>query len=343
MFTVKLFMLLLFSYIFLYPLWQYIRTWDKFNFTQEYIDTGFDYDRSINPFETLPGLHFEGSDDATLIEFEGCGNTSFYLGDADVYQDCVGQCKSKDYQYIFLTDKQSMVVHGQRLRGAYCVPKAYARCNLNTSTAVVGLTGYQCVTSFPSLLGGPSGNEIIGCRSGVLEDRLLRQTYTHYVPNNLSFDSVDDRLADGRYRFECGVDESSGETVDNIIHFPSNVGTRFESARNPCSLFDPSGEFSFESMRCKCNNTGGGLTASGTCTTCTSGFGFGDSKNVHGAAYAHSIGRQCVDPTTATRLESQLAPVPCGKSTLERVLRCERAQLNLTNSYTPMALENMFG
>lgn len=332
MIFLKLAILIIFGFIFLFPLYLYTSSWDKYNFNEEYIKSGFNYDRSIDPFKTLPVLQFNNTEE-DIDEFTGCGRTGVYIGSVDVFYDCKGRCKSDDYEYIFLDKNTNIIVNNKRLSGAYCLPKSFTRCNLNTSFAVVGLNDYQCITKFPTLLGGSSGNEIIGCSSGRLFDGLLKKEYVHYIPNNLFIENEDERLVDSSFRFSC-VDDSKYKMVD----LPKTVASRFETSIDPCGILG-TGSFNFSRNECDCSQ----LTASGICTDCKSGYGYGDSYTTHGANYAVSIGRDCVDPSKATHVETRFVTVPCGVDSIEKNSKCERGQLNISSSYSPMALENMFG
>lgn len=312
----------------MYPVVSIIYSFYHNNFPQKYIDSGLDYDTGLSGLEGLPGLDFESSDDYT-----SCGD-AYHLGFTDIIRDCSDVCKSGDYEYKFINKNHQIIINKRRLYGAYCIRKAIAKCNLNTSMAIIGLDEYKCISHYPTILGGESGNLIIAC-NGVIVDRLLKKTYDTFIPNNLSLISFDERLEDGEtFRFVC-------ETNTSSIQLPANIATRLETDVNTCGMLDPSGTLDFNQQKCTCN---GRLHVNGDetniCSRCISGFGV--DTGIHGWRYGYSISRDCVDPLTSDSVLTSFINFPCGEKSLVNKKYCQSAILAATNTYTPMALENMF-
>lgn len=321
-------------------------------------------------------------DDAGLVELEkmfgtnkktdekiwsGC-NTGLYIDSIDKWQDCSFKCKSYDYEYNFIKDSDNIHIGGKKLYGAYCLPKSINKCNLNTSILTLGPNGYKCVSKFPSLLGGPSGNEIVGCKSRILIDHATGDRYINFVPYNLIFNDVNE-LINGNFRFECEMDEMH-------MTLPQSIASRFESELNVCGVMnDGVGRLDFEKGICHCENYVGS-NKNELCTKCTSGWTVETPNNAHGTKYAYTIGKNCVNPDTAPADISTYVFRACGHQTMQQAVaaeeesivlnsrsttaidkldatnggvtaasyetHCERGLLYITNTYTPAALENMF-
>lgn len=335
MLYVKLILVIFFGIIFLYPVGQYLWAWSKYNFSEEYVRAGLGYTTSLSGFETLPALDFKKSPidsngtTTTTIDSAMCTH-GLYLGSEDKYINCIDRCGHEDYEYRYINPNEKLVIHKRELYGAYCLPKAATQCNLNTSLAVIGLDGYKCISKFPTLLGGASGNEIIGCDSGQLIDGLTNETYTHMIPTNLIINDINERLPNGLYRFRC-VNPADHIDVDVTI------GSRFESEIDVCKILDENGKRGDDGT-CVCDhyiNRGNNAI----CTQCTSGWEV--VNNQHGSKYGFTLGRNCVDPMTVDERMSTVVPFPCGQTTLDMNKRCERALVNVTNTYTAQTLENI--
>ncbi len=289
------------------------------NFEQAYINTNLEYTTDLSGFGTLPNLKFR--------EEPLCGDV-VYLGAEDVYQNCSEKCNSGLYEYVFIDGK--VILNGKKLRGAYCLLKSIAKCNLNTSTAYIGNDGYKCISNFPELLGGESGNLIIGC-NGVLRDALYGLEYNQNIPNNLKITSLDERLSNGFYRFTCGGDDN--------IEFPNTLGTRFDIAENICNKLDPKGTVNRTHFICSCdryiNND-----PTKICSTCKSGYA--SSVDIEGAKYGYTFGRDCV-PLSEYGVMSKYVRFPCGPKTNLKGDKCEHALLLASSSYSPPRLQKMFG
>lgn len=256
----------------------------------------------------------------------GCGGYKF-ISNKNEYCDCSKVCDSNDYVYKFFSKTDDFIVGNKKLFGGYCIKQAYAKCNLNTSHAIIGKGGLVCISKFPEMLGGESGNQILVC-NGKVKDRLLDVEYTTYFPNNVFMTGIDEKLSDGTFRFECFDSE-------NTIPLPSNVGTRLEREENPCSLLDPLGKFNPVSMKCECvnylNNDEDGI-CSGTRE------GYGIVRKQRGSRYGVTLGRDCIDIKRQDYHPAQkLVHFPCGPKNLT----VEHAIMQITNTYSPRALENI--
>lgn len=254
----------------------------------------------------------------------GCGGYR-YLGPDDSYTNCSELCDSNDYTYKFITDKQNFIVNGKKLVGSYCIKNGYSKCNLNTSQVVVSKTGYACISKFPQILGGESGNQIIVC-NGKLYDRLTDETYVNFIPNNLFFTSVDETLIDGQFRFEC-------DNADDTIPVPPSLGTRLERDKNLCNSLDAAGIYDETTFTCKCTE----YLPNGICSKAREGFGV--ATEIAGSRYAYTVSRDCIDIFDPEFNELQKTLFPCGPKNL----KVENALINITNTYHPATLAKLLG
>lgn len=315
-------LLSLFVCLFIMPSLIFLYGFYRNNFAPAYLEAGLDYDTGFTGFEGLEQLEFDKSGEIF------CDN-GLYLGAIDAYQDCNLKCDSGDYEYKFIKSSQNVVINRKKLVGAYCLPKAVTKCNLNTSMAVIGLDGYKCLSYYPTILGGESGNEILAC-NGKIVDRLNKKTYEKFIPNNLSLTSFDEKF-EGEYRFKCDT--------DGRMELPSSIATRLETEVNTCGLLDRDGKFDFSNLKCQCDTYVYGDDEN-ICSKCSSGFA--RATDAHGWRYGYTLARDCVDPTSAEYVLTSFIKLPCGEKSLSEGRYCQRALLNATNTYTPMALENIF-
>lgn len=294
-------------------------------------------------FEELPKLNFTTTDNNSELSaandvVDGCTN-GLFLGLKDEYTDCSKICRRTDYSYKFIkaNSDDTVLINNKKIFGAYCLPNSIAKCNLNNSHAIIGTKGYTCVSKYSVLFGGDTGDQIIGCKSKRLKDNLLNTIYYNTIPENLFIDDIDEKTETGQYRFECDFDE-------NQIGLPPTIGSRFESELNTCGKFDSSGKIDFVNATCSCDHyTNNNKQMS--CTKCTSGWNVQIDR--HGSMYGYVLARNCIDPLKVLPTDSM--HMPCGLKTLEKmgsdensVPYCEKALLLATNTYTPMALENIF-
>lgn len=348
MFEFKLLVLLIFGIIFLMPSTIFSYNWRKNNLKlidkEKGGEKGEEEEHApmdlppTTGFEDLPMLKFMTTDTNIQSNHTGC-TAGLYLGSEDEYIDCAKKCNRADYTYKFIDkDSEHVLINNKKISGAYCLPISVAKCNLNNSYAIIGTGGYTCVSKFSMLLGGETGDEIIGCKSKRLRDNLLNLIYNGFIPENLFIDNIDEKTETGDYRFECDLNE-------NEYLVPSDIGSRFESEINICNKFDSNGKIDFKNAMCKCDNyTNNDMNM--TCTRCTSGW---DAEiDVHGSKYGYVVARNCIDPLKINSLEPMY--MPCGLKTLinnedndnTSVKFCEKALILATNTYSPMALENIF-
>lgn len=296
----------------LIPPFLLVYTYNRNNFTDEIITNG-----------QLLGEGITGLPEAT--HNFGCGGYK-YLGPDDQYCDCVDLCDSHDYIYKFITSEQNFIVNNQKLVGGYCMKQAYSKCNLNTSYALVGKYGFNCVSKFPQILGGESGNQILVC-NGKIRDKLLNQVYDTYIPNNLFMTSVDEKLGDGSFRFVCADEEST-------IPIPYSLGTRLEREENICNSLDKTGKFNETLFKCDCtkyldddeNNICSGVRE-----------GFGVPTNIFGWKYGYNVARDCIDIDLDYNPNQELVKFPCGP----KGLGVENALIQATNTYSPALLQTI--
>lgn len=333
MWTIKLLIIILFISILLYPGYIYVTSYSRNNFASGLLNLRLNYDSSnLAGMEALASAGYNGS---SSIQYAGnftCAN-GLYLGPVDIFESCEQKCSSDDYVYRYIKDNEHVIINSKKLTGAYCLLKDVAACNLNVSYVVSGVDGYRCVSIFPQLLGGRFGNEIVGCRSKGFKDHLMQSVYYYFIPNNLVFHDIDELLPNGTHRFECVLNS-------NEMNLPRDIGSRFETEHNLCTVLDPAGAVDMEAGKCICTNYIDRDT-SRPCTHCVSGWAI--SSKQHGAMYGYSVARDCVDPTAATYVETKVVRFPCGMKTIGYKRKCEHAVVNVTNTYSPMALENMFG
>lgn len=331
MLTIKVLVLIIFLSIFLLPIFIYMKSFREYNFDENFLQMDLNYDSTMTGFDTLVSLG-QTKNEMFLDNNFSCAN-GIFLGFFDVYENCAKKCQNDDYVYRFIHQEDSVIINSKKLFGAYCLPTQVAICNLNTSSMVLGTDGFKCISNYPLLLGGSFGTEIIGCKSKSIRDNLTGSIYHNFVPNNLIMNDPDELIENGAYRFQCWL--SRNETL-----LPSSIASRFESEYSICSILDPAGRIDFDQKKCICDRY---MLNDSTkaCTLCVSGWGA--SNDQHGANYAYTIGRDCVDPMNASYIETTVVKFPCGTRSIAMNRKCERALINATNTYTPMALENMFG
>lgn len=340
--------------------------WRKTNFSENYLSQSLPYGTDISGFAGLPD--FSRNDQllgAATDSTERCEN-GFYIGSKEMTNvDCVSTCNatsSKQFSYKYIT-KNNVVINNQYLRkGGWCLPTSLARCNLNISTAVKSLGHYECVSKFPKLLGGPYGNDIVGCAPKYeFSDNLKKLTYANNVPSTLVIDNIDEKLPNSnKYRYTC----NTGNQFSTFELRP-DLGNRFQLFYDSCSFFDSGGKM--VNNKCDCSAlilphhvkplmVGQKSDMEGICSTCTSGYEIIDEKHPQmGSRYGVSIGLNCVDPETIEYYKTMYIEMngvlPCGTKTLTDMrlngntsnYGCHRCLLNVTNTYTPEMLQRING
>lgn len=203
-----------------------------------------------------------------------CLQKGVYLGPENEYRDCADYCRvssEREVAYTFVS-KGSRVISGRTATrpGAWCLPTAAANCNTSTSTLVYSLNGWLCIPRTDAFV-GEGGNRIAVC-DGSIRDNALNAQYDEYIPANLVFDDFyEDRLADGRYRFEC-LAQKRDDVGNYYLTAPFN---RFHLLHNYCVSGIPfalvEAKPDFERAVCRCPSPYE-TTEAGDCTACRTGF-----------------------------------------------------------------------
>ncbi|ABQ08826.1 per-os infectivity factor 2-like protein [Glossina pallidipes salivary gland hypertrophy virus] len=336
------------------------------NFTLEYIESGINASTDFDGFGQLPPIS------TTTNSQIDCSN-GYYLGPNEmsiIEAKCNIKCQDADdlYQYKYIDEDSKIIINKKRLKsGSWCIPKPLAKCNLNTSYAIRGPSTYQCISAFPELLGGTTGNEIIGCaphHSFVdLKDNII---YTKYIPNNLIMNDLEEQLEGGEKRYKCFYDDKRYTPLDKL-----GIGSRFDLEINACSSFEPHGNNYYDPVNkcCKCDYNqvvGDGyikpsiiekVNVSPLCSKCTSGYQVIDEDNPQdGSRHGVSVGIDCVDPANAPYFQTIMPGVlPCGTVTLLKIRQdnqnlpddqqitsgCQRSLVMASNTYSPELLQRV--
>lgn len=204
-----------------------------------------------------------------------CLQRGVYLGPENEYRDCAEYCRvssEKEVSYKFLTQPKRVISGTVATRaGAWCLPTAAASCNTSTSTLVYSVNGWLCIPRTDAF-SGEGGNRIVVC-DGSVRDNALDVQYDEFIPANLVFDDFyEDRLADGRYRFQC----VPGRRDDIGNYYVSPPFNRFHMLRNFCVADIPfaleSAQPDFERNVCVCPKPYDVTKDRGACSACRVGF-----------------------------------------------------------------------
>lgn len=356
--------------IFIQPLIVLYFSWRKTNFSEDYLSQNLPYGTDMSGFSGLPD--FSKGDQLigqAANSQETCEN-GFYVGFQEMTDvDCAKICNatsSSQFTYKYITS-DNIIVNNQYLRrGGWCLPTSLSRCNLNISTAVKSLGRYECVPKFPALLGGPYGNDIVGCAPTYeFRDNLKKIIYSRNVPSTLIIGDLDEKLVGTNdYRYTCNTN-LDGDQFDTFEARP-DLGDRFQLHYNSCGFFDSGGKLVGD--KCECSQTTSNnivkplydgekiYQMQSICSTCTSGYEIIDEKfPQYGSRYGVSIGVNCVDPELVEYYKTLMIDMngilPCGMNTLLNLREnnstthygCHRALLNVTNTYTPEMLQRING
>lgn len=324
-------------------------------------------DVRLNGFEALPTAF--NYDSANIFNRSCSGGLLLDTKNPKHIVDCSEFCddgSDQQYEHKIIEDGQRVIVNRLLLKpGSWCLPKEIARCNLNVSYALSGINGYECRSIYPEVLGGITGNQIVGCApfNGIV-DYLEKKLYMGYVSPYIQIGDINERLVgDGQFRYRCYIPTES--LADYMPLSEMELNNRFQLTSNVCGAFDPVGRYNIESGNCICRADSGGDTLVTTerrnktsnvisqlrpCSTCTSGYGVIDETLPQkGSRYGISIGIDCVDPDSATRVQSLVSKVPCGLNILKRIrdkginVGCQRALIQATGSYSPASLQDIDG
>lgn len=354
--------------IYIQPLILLYWSWRQTNFSENYLAESLPYTTDMSGFDGLPDFQ-RGDQLIGQVAAHGqetCTN-GFFVGVNEMTNvNCSSICNATSenqfvYKYINSND---IIVNNQYLRrGGWCLPTNLARCNLNISTAIKSLGRYECISKFPKLLGGPYGNDIIGC-APIYEfnDNLRKITYINNVPQTLNITDLDERLPKtNQYRYTCNTKTKQFTTLQSR----PDLGNRFQLHYDSCNFFDSDGYM--VDNKCVCSHAisvrnvkplleGQQSDMEDICSTCTSGYGIVDEKfPQYGSKYGISIGVNCVDPERIEYYKTlsieMNGVIPCGRRTLTSMrlnaalptYGCHRALVTVTNSYTPEMLQQING
>lgn len=232
-------------------------------------------------FKPSENTGVEESDDTGVAEEENiaerrikCLTRGVYLGSQNQYVNCVDYCRvssEEEVRYVYLANTEKIVAGRSPLEpGAWCLPTAAASCNLNSAIVVYSLNGWLCLPK-TDILVGEGGNKIAVC-NGSLWDNAMQAQYDGFIPANLFFNDIyEDRLSDGRYRFQCLANLK--DDVQNLyLRSPFN---RFHLVQNWCVQNIPFAKDTsvpnFTTGKCHCDNPYGQLDST-QCTACRIGF-----------------------------------------------------------------------
>lgn len=248
-----------------------------------YIEPGLNVDNLPNVTLNLDDYRpsqATGDDDTTTNDSEQalrrvtCLQRGVYLGTENRYVNCANYChvsSEQEVMYTFVTDASRYVTGRLHLTpGAWCLPTRAASCNPNTSLVVYSLNGWMCLPR-TDLFGGEGGNRILAC-NGSIRDNATNQTYNLYIPANLTFnDFYEDKLPDGRYRFECPPDLRD-EYQNKYLRSPFD---RFHLIHNFCVRDIPFADDKivpdFTTGKCNCGDNLHEMK-NGECSACKEGF-----------------------------------------------------------------------
>lgn len=304
---------------------------------------------NAKPKDTLDGIDYSN---LYGYEFNDCEFGKF-LGNDDetaTTATCSSLCGEGEFIKVLIDQNNvdKFTVGGKKFSfGYWCFPQRIEKCNLNTSILVVGQNNkLECISRFPQLL---NGNKIIGCNPhNTLVDRKENLFYTKTIPYTLDIKDLDERLDNGKFRYECFMQDGqiSGSGTD--------IGSRFDLFTTNCNLLSASGtgpifDDKLGIFKCKCDqNRFINNDETSLCTDCSSGFGIIDEFIPQpGSQYGYSIGIDCIDPEHDNYSLGKLVKIPCGVKTLKRIrnadkkLGCMRALVDASNTYSPATLETI--
>lgn len=321
------------------------------NFSQNYLESGMNYTHGLTGFETLPTVVLkenQGPDDNEydaknrLLDLQNKCRFGHYLGEKNEPVSCASICNNNgdEFQYKFFPTE--IIINQFSYKGAYCMPSEAAACNPHLGKIIYANNKYVCIPRYPHLFGGIGSNLIVGCNGSIL-DKMTNTTYRDAVPSTFRIQDVDEKLDNGEYRIVC-TDQS--DVLRNKL-IPLNNGSRFEYVPNKCASLlynaptDTMPDYSTGNCNCGKHNANFKFDVKLPCTSCISIWG-GSDPTTKGAKYAFSIARQCIDLHTDNSLYKEMK-IPCSFDTIQNPTKnsCERAILLATNTYSPIALEEM--
>lgn len=248
--------------------------------------------------------------------------------------DCQRICDDqtgKLYEYTFFS--REVTLFGRKYLGGYCLPKLINHCSLSVATPIWQGGYIGCIPKYPNVL--DENNKIIGC-NGQLKDNLTDVVHKDYLEPGTEFTHINTRLSDGRYRFECNADQED-EIGNKLIQF-SGSGDRFEMVRNHCAVFTKNADVSkitlTKDFTCECSPPFANLYGDrdAPCLVCETKFR-PDNLTISVARPVYTRG------ITLSQVKNiDHIVMPPGFNSLNSLAGCERAELYLTDSYSPQLL-----
>ncbi|CAJ2002117.1 per os infectivity factor pif-2 [Cotesia congregata filamentous virus 1] len=254
------------------------------------------------------------------------------------------------YSYLptFVSDQDItnnwLTAHGIKKHGVYCrlevAPNAVDLCDSRVARIEWSLDShdYRCVSKFPQILGGITGNEILVC-DGTLIDRKTNEKHEHFfdVDKVDKFTDFSEKMLDsGEFRFACPqkVDILNNHMIE-YKGFNGSPGIPFVSIRNRCASAntnDRTSEINWSTAECECKNNLKQLyeLKSNPCSSCHTA----SQKNEYGL----DLARPCINLGTYPDLYAAMV-IPCGLSTMDINAGCERGVLQATTTKSPELLK----
>lgn len=323
-------------------------TYRKVNFSDEYLNSGVNYTRGLTGFEKLPTVILKSNKKITenedkFIDVRMKCHFGYYLGQKNEPVSCASICNDSNSEFQYRFFPTETIINKSLFFGAYCMPSEAAACNPYLGKIIYTDNRYICISRYPDLFGGVGCNLITGC-NGLIIDRLTNKIYKDVVPNTFRIENVDEKLNDGNYRIACA--ENFDAKTNPLI--PLNNGSRFEFISNMCAslIYNAPTQVQpdYSTGNCFCGSSGLSHFKNNSklpCTACVSRWK-GTDVNVRGAEFAYSIARPCIDKDTPNSL-IKILKIPCAFETINNSMKnsCERAILLATNTYSPLALDNI--
>lgn len=171
-----------------------------------------------------------------IAKANDCGNGPVYIGSHGSDHDCVRICSNSSASVINVSDGDTFIYNSSTLQpGAHCILGERPMCNMKTTYAMMTVNSVVCRSKYPQLVGGPVGTTIIACNDRKINDPQNYlwdyATNSRFSPLTTEFQSADELLPDGSYRFRCkfqGVDNQNNQYIENPLN-------RFHPFENYCA------------------------------------------------------------------------------------------------------------
>lgn len=302
---------------------------DLRNVNNESFDTRF----GVSGLEKYSNFDFAYRDPKDVAASCRDGRFIGFTDETSTY-NCQAMCddqSGKMFEYTFF--KKEVTLFGRKYLGGYCLPKLINHCNLSVATPIWQGGYIGCIPKYPNIL--DENNKIVGC-NGQLVDNLTGIVHLNYLSPDTQFTHIDTRLSTGGYRFECNGSQRD-EMGNSLIVLP-NGGDRFELVRNPCSVFTKNADTSkirlMPDYTCNCSAPFTNLYGhpNSPCITCETKF----RPDTFTISVARPVFTRGVTLNQLKNIKHII--MPPGLNSLESIAGCERAELYLTDSYSPQLL-----